>query len=168
MSAIATNGEIGGGGTYYVMSRILGPEFGGSIGIIFAIANAINASLNIVGFVQTVQSAMFEYGGFYITEANGINDTRILGVILTILVWALCGAGAKYEAKVKSLIYFNKSKIRYHCMLNFFFKQTQSFLLVILMVALANFVVGSIIGPNGSDAKLSRGFLGYEGYTHIN
>ncbi len=100
MSAIATNGEIGGGGTYYVMSRILGPEFGGSIGIIFAIANAINASLNIVGFVQTVQSAMFEYGGFYITEANGINDTRILGVILTILVWALCGAGAKYEAKV--------------------------------------------------------------------
>ena len=82
------------------MSRILGPEFGGSIGIIFALANAINASLNVVGFVQTVQDAMWNYGGYIIVD-GGLNDTRILGTILLILVWALCGAGAKYESKVK-------------------------------------------------------------------
>lgn len=81
------------------MSRILGPEFGGSIGVIFAIANAINASLNVVGFCQTVQSAMMTYGGYYIVD-GGTNDIRILGTILMILVWALCGLGAKYEAKV--------------------------------------------------------------------
>jgi len=101
-SAITTNGEIGGGGTYYVMSRILGPEWGGSIGLLFALANAINGALNVVGFVQTVQDAMKNYGGYIIVD-GGLNDTRILGVILMILVWALCGAGAKYEMIVSSI-----------------------------------------------------------------
>ena len=103
-SAITTNGEIGGGGTYYVMSRILGPEWGGSIGVLFAIANAINGALNVVGFVQTVQDAMKNYGGYIIVD-GGDNDTRILGVILMILVWGLCGLGSKYEMRVRFLRY---------------------------------------------------------------
>jgi len=38
--------------------------------------------------------------------------------------------------------------------------QTQQILLVILSVALANFVAGSIMGPRTDQAK-ARGFLGY-------
>lgn len=87
------------GGTYYVMSRILGPEWGGSIGLLFALANAINGSLNVVGFCQTLQDTMKNYGGYTIID-GGVNDTRILGTILMILVWALCGLGTKYESLV--------------------------------------------------------------------
>lgn len=37
-----------------MISRSLGPEFGGSIGLIFAFANAVGVSMYVVGFAETV------------------------------------------------------------------------------------------------------------------
>ena len=58
MSAICTNGEVKGGGTYYMISRSLGPEFGGAIGIIFSLANAVAVAMYAVGFAETVRDMM--------------------------------------------------------------------------------------------------------------
>ena len=99
ISALSTNGEIGCGGTYYVISRIMGPEFGGSVGIIFALANAIFCSLNVVGIGQTIQDAMKNHGGYFIVDGD-INDVRIIGGITMVVICCLCQLGAKYEAKV--------------------------------------------------------------------
>ena len=82
-----------------IRSRVLGPEFGGSIGIIFAIANAMDCSLNVVGFAQAVQDMMMEYGGVIIIDGAD-NDIRIIGTLTMIFVCAICGLGSQYETKV--------------------------------------------------------------------
>lgn len=55
LSAIASNGEVKGGGAYYLISRSLGPEFGGSIGILFYLAQALNTAMNIVGLIDCIR-----------------------------------------------------------------------------------------------------------------
>ncbi|KAK0535124.1 hypothetical protein OC834_001622 [Tilletia horrida] len=57
LSAISTNGLVRGGGAYYLISRSLGPEFGGSIGLIFFAGQALNASMNVLGFCESLTDA---------------------------------------------------------------------------------------------------------------
>nr|CAH0110870.1 unnamed protein product [Daphnia galeata] len=141
MSAISTNGEIGGGIVTlwnllcHVKSRILGPEFGGSIGIIFTIANVLDCAINVVGFSQAVQDMMLEYGGVIIVD-GAINDIRIIGTATLIFICAICGLGAKYETKMKDAMF------------------------IVMMVSFSNFLVGSIMGPS-SESEEARGFIGY-------
>ena len=55
LSAISSNGQISGGGVYYVISRTLGPSIGGSIGIMFTIANTISVGTYVVGFSESLR-----------------------------------------------------------------------------------------------------------------
>lgn len=54
----STNGEVKGGGIYYIISRSLGPEFGASVGIVFAFANAVAASMNTIGFCNSLNDLL--------------------------------------------------------------------------------------------------------------
>ena len=50
LSAIATNTEVKGGGAYFLISRSLGVEFGGAIGLVFFLAQAISVAMYVIGF----------------------------------------------------------------------------------------------------------------------
>ena len=54
LSAICTNGAIQAGGAYFLISRNLGPELGGAIGILFSLANATAVALHLIGFGETL------------------------------------------------------------------------------------------------------------------
>lgn len=66
LSAISTNGEVKGGGIYYIISRSLGPEFGASVGIVFAFANAVAASMNTIGFCSSLNDLFSKFSSVFL------------------------------------------------------------------------------------------------------
>ena len=62
LSAIATNGTIQAGGPYYIISRTLGVEIGGSLGLLFYLGNTIGAAMYVLGAVEAFQTDLDLYG----------------------------------------------------------------------------------------------------------
>uniref|UniRef100_A0A8C4W4D9 Solute carrier family 12 member 2 n=1 Tax=Gopherus evgoodei TaxID=1825980 RepID=A0A8C4W4D9_9SAUR len=131
-SAIATNGFVRGGGAYYLISRSLGPEFGGAIGLIFAFANAVAVAMYVVGFAETVVELLQENGALMLDQ---MNDIRIIGAITVLVLLGISVAGMEWEAKA------------------------QIVLLVILLFAVGDFIIGTFIPL---DSKKVKGFFGYK------
>jgi amino acid transporter len=54
LAAIATNLKVGGGGVYYLISRTLGPAFGGSIGLVLYLAMSVSVAFYAIGLGEAV------------------------------------------------------------------------------------------------------------------
>lgn len=118
LSAIATNINVGGGGDYYLISRTLGLEFGGAIGIVLFLAQSISVAFYAIGFGEVTASlagwdstlavqliaagAILLLFGF--AWAGADVATKLQFVIMTILVAALVsfyvGAFSSFDASL--------------------------------------------------------------------
>ncbi len=94
LSAIATNTRVRGGGAYYLISRSLGVEFGGAIGVVFFLAQAITVALYVIGFAEAVVGAIPAVPFSVRAVATIVN----VGVFLCVLV------GAGWTIKVQYVI----------------------------------------------------------------
>ena len=122
MAAIATNGTVRGGGAYFMISRALGPEIGGTIGVLFFLGLCVAVSMYVIGFCETLVENMgvcpnvydengmltlcdpskvkFTFFGctgptFEDMAACKLNDIRVYGILLMVilLIMALIGTG---------------------------------------------------------------------------
>ena len=92
LSAIATNTKAQGGGAYFLVSRSLGLEFGGAIGLPLYLAQAISVAFYVVGFTESVQYLLPEL------------DARTLAVGTLIVMFGVAWVGAGLAVKAQFLI----------------------------------------------------------------
>jgi solute carrier family 12 sodium/potassium/chloride transporter 2 len=83
-----------------MISRALGPEFGGAIGLMFTLANSIAVSMYIVGFCESLQDLVASYGGVMID--GGLNDIRVIGIITLIGILVLAIVGMDWVTRVST------------------------------------------------------------------
>nr|XP_029538510.1 solute carrier family 12 member 5-like isoform X2 [Oncorhynchus nerka] len=111
MSAIATNGVVPAGGSYYMISRSLGPEFGGAVGICFYLGTTFAGAMYILGSIELLliyilpQAAIFKMEGLEGAEAEAamLNNMRVYGTIVLSFMATVVFVGVKYVNKLALL-----------------------------------------------------------------
>ncbi|ORZ24952.1 amino acid permease-domain-containing protein [Lobosporangium transversale] len=100
LSAISTNGTVRGGGVYYLLSRSLGPEFGGSIGLIYFLCTVVGCGMNVLGFVEPLIANFGETSG---TVYRVLPESSLWGFIYGTILLVSCTlislVGAKLFAR---------------------------------------------------------------------
>ncbi|XP_040887374.1 solute carrier family 12 member 6-like isoform X3 [Toxotes jaculatrix] len=109
MSAIATNGVVPAGGSYFMISRSLGPEFGGAVGLCFYLGTTFAGAMYILGAIEILlmyiapKAAIFESKNPEGEGAAMLNNMRVYGSICLLLMSLLVFVGVKYVNKLASI-----------------------------------------------------------------
>ncbi|KAF6778815.1 hypothetical protein AHF37_01651 [Paragonimus kellicotti] len=106
MSAIATNGKVPAGGSYFMISRSIGPEFGGAVGLLFYLGTTIAAAMYLVGAVEVFLKYLCPQASLFgdITSDEALfNNTRVYGTILLILVMCCVLLGIKFVSRFATI-----------------------------------------------------------------
>ncbi|KAJ2584904.1 hypothetical protein GGH95_000064 [Coemansia sp. RSA 1836] len=105
ISAISTNGTVKGGGPYYMLSRSLGPEFGGSIGLMFYAGTLLSGVLNAVAFVEPLLSNFGRKAGDIThTFPEGEHWHILYSSVLLAFCTVVCLTGARVFAKASTIL----------------------------------------------------------------
>lgn len=105
LSAIATNVRVKGGGDYYLISRSLGVEFGGALGVVLFCAQAVSVAFYCIGLGEAVSPLVtpaLQEGGLAalvpFATPSGVAVTAVL--FLFLFAWA----GADWATKLQYLV----------------------------------------------------------------
>ncbi|KAG5843902.1 hypothetical protein ANANG_G00155820 [Anguilla anguilla] len=107
--AISTNGAVEGGGAYYMISRSLGPEFGGSIGLMFYLAKVCACGVYVLGLVEAILNIFGRDPGSSVSEGirvlpQGYWYTVLYAAVVLQLCLLVCLVGAHMYSRASFLI----------------------------------------------------------------
>ncbi|MGM0439640.1 MAG: hypothetical protein ACQEP8_00815 [Chlamydiota bacterium] len=88
IAAISTNLKVKTGGAYYLISRVLGPEFGGAIGLTLFCSVGLSVSFYILGMTEALL-ASFPFLTPYFQQVNFGLLALIFGIVFVGAGWTL-------------------------------------------------------------------------------
>uniref|UniRef100_A0A667FT51 Solute carrier family 12 member 7 n=1 Tax=Lynx canadensis TaxID=61383 RepID=A0A667FT51_LYNCA len=106
MSAIATNGVVPAGGSYYMISRSLGPEFGGAVGLCFYLGTTFAGAMYILGTIEIFLTYISPSAAIIQAETVGdeavamLHNMRVYGTCTLVLMAMVVFVGVKYVNKL--------------------------------------------------------------------
>jgi amino acid transporter len=95
LAAIATNLKVKGGGDYYLISRTLGMEFGGAIGIVLYLAQSVSVAFYCIGFAEALTAIL---GPEFLLSA------QIIAMLAVGSIFSLAWLGADWATKFQYLV----------------------------------------------------------------
>ncbi|MCG8636830.1 MAG: amino acid permease [Desulfobacterales bacterium] len=99
LSAIATNIQVKGGGAYYLISRTLGVQFGGAIGLILFLAQSVSIAFYCIGFGEAVHHL---FPGWPYGNSQVIAGAAIL--FLFLMAWLGADWATRFQYIVMALL----------------------------------------------------------------
>ncbi len=95
LAAIATNLRVKGGGDYYLISRTLGHQFGGAIGIVLYLAQSVSVAFYCIGFAEALTG---------ILPLHPLLSPRIIATAATGLLFVLAWLGADWATRFQYVV----------------------------------------------------------------
>ncbi len=95
LAALATNLKVGGGGVYFLISRTLGPAFGGAIGLVLYLAMSISVAFYAIGLGEAVASVVGNSDPLY---------PRLVAAAAIVLLLLVAWAGADIATKAQYVV----------------------------------------------------------------
>ncbi|MEJ2728595.1 MAG: amino acid permease [Deltaproteobacteria bacterium] len=95
LSAIATNLKVKGGGDYYLISRTLGLEFGGAIGVVLFLAQSVSIAFYCIGFGEVLARTLVLQGGYH---------TQIIAAAAVAFLFVFAWLGADWATRFQYLV----------------------------------------------------------------
>jgi len=95
LSAIATNIHVKGGGAYYLISRTLGVQYGGAIGLVLFFAQTISIAFYCIGFGEALTGLL--------PEIQYVNPQTI-ALTAVIFLFGLAWLGADWATKFQYIV----------------------------------------------------------------
>ncbi|KIX00140.1 uncharacterized protein Z518_10277 [Rhinocladiella mackenziei CBS 650.93] len=103
ISAVASNGTVRGGGAYYLISRSLGPEFGGAIGLVSYLGFVFNTGMNAVGLIDCLN---YNFGSVSGNWANTLPEGQwwqyLWSTVVVLICVTICLAGSAIFARASN------------------------------------------------------------------